>query len=109
MSEEVKDSRFLPFLSLHETEAWVLAAASELAALYDRPALAEDLNRQVHAAGGPELVNDGPDTAPSKRIKTAFPGYRKVTDGPEAISRFGLPALRETCPHLDAWLTRLEA
>ncbi|MFI6468014.1 DUF4276 family protein [Streptomyces sp. NPDC050538] len=109
MGKEVNDSRFLPFLSLHETEAWVLAAADELAALYGRPELAENLNAQVRDAGGPELVNDSPHTAPSKRIQTAYPAYRKVTDGPHAISMLGLDALRNACPHLDAWLSLLEA
>jgi len=109
ISKAVKDSRFLPFLALHETEAWVLAAANELADLYGQPKLAETLNAQVRAAGGPERVNDGAHTAPSKRIMSAYPAYRKVTDGPDVISRFGLPALRDTCPHLNAWLSRLEA
>jgi hypothetical protein len=31
MAGAIDDRRFLPFLALHETEAWVLAAASELA------------------------------------------------------------------------------
>jgi Domain of unknown function (DUF4276) len=61
------------------------------------------------AAGGPELVNDGPDTAPSKRILKAYPTYRKVVDGPDAIELLGLGALRTVCPHLDAWLKRLES
>jgi hypothetical protein len=105
---EIADRRFLPFLALHETEAWVLAAAQELAGWYDLPDLAADLSAQVKAAGGPEYVNDGPETAPSKRIIRAYPGYRKVADGPDAISLLGVPALRAVCPHLDAWLSGLE-
>jgi hypothetical protein len=62
MARVIDDPRFLPFLVLHETEAWVLAAANELAELIESPRLADVLRSQSTAAGGPELVNDGPDS-----------------------------------------------
>lgn len=101
------DSRFRPHLVLHELEAWVFAANAELAELLEDPSLADKLRRDVQSAGGPELVNDDPRTAPSRRLMQYRPGYSKVSDGPLAISEFGLPALRKQCPHLDEWLTRL--
>lgn len=108
MAGTIDNRRFLPFLVLHETEAWVLAAASELSELAATPRLADLLHTQVSTAGGPELVNDGPDTAPSKRILKAYPGYRKVVDGPDAVELLGLATLRAACPHLDSWLKQLE-
>ncbi|MER7211111.1 DUF4276 family protein [Streptosporangium sp. NPDC000239] len=65
------------------------------------------LRKQAERAGGPELVNDGRETAPSKRILAAYPGYRKTHDGPLAIADHGLAALRRDCPHLDAWVLRV--
>ncbi|MGW4031892.1 DUF4276 family protein [Streptomyces sp. NPDC004838] len=109
MGHSIGDARFLPFIALHETEAWVLAAAKELSDMAEAPKLADQLQTQVKTAGGPELVDDGPDTAPSKRILKAYPAYSKVVEGPYAIELLGLPALRAVCPHLDSWLTRLEA
>ncbi|WP_435194578.1 DUF4276 family protein [Streptomyces sp. NRRL F-5630] len=109
MADAIGEPRFLPFLALHETEAWVLAAADELAELLAEPRLAGTLRSQVAAAGGPELVNGGADTAPSKRLLKAHPTYRKVVDGPDAIGLLGLAALRADCPHLDGWLKRLES
>jgi len=108
MARAVADPRFLPFLALHETEAWVLAAANELSELVGVPALAGTLRAQVTAAGGPELVDGGPDTAPSKRIVRAHLGYKKVVDGSDAVELLGLDALRAVCPHLDGWLKRLD-
>ncbi|WP_420847683.1 DUF4276 family protein [Natronosporangium hydrolyticum] len=69
---------------------------------------ASRLHHVVTSAGGPELVNDGVDTAPSKRISAALPRYSKTIDGPLCIQELGLAKLRATCPHLDAWLTELE-
>lgn len=66
------------------------------------------LQRLMAQAGGPEEVNDGVDTAPSKRILKAYPRYVKTADGPRVITAAGLPAIRAACPHADAWLAELE-
>jgi hypothetical protein len=46
---------------------------------------------------------------PSKRILRAHPAYRKVVDDPDAIELLALDDFRTACPHLDAWLKRLES
>lgn len=104
---EINDRRFLPHLALHELEAWVFAAADELGLLHG-PEIAEQLRADEKLAGGPELVNDDPSTAPSKRILRYCPGYAKTSDGPMAIEELGLSRLRVRCPHLDEWLCSLE-
>jgi hypothetical protein len=55
MSETVGHSRFLPNLVVHETEAWVFAAADQLAYWIDEESVGAELKRQADAAGGPEL------------------------------------------------------
>lgn len=109
IARQIDHPRFIPHLAMHETEAWVFAAATQLGALYDNMNLAHLLGRQLAEAGGAELINDDPTTAPSKRLLSAYPAYNKTFDGPAAISDLGLPALRDACPHLDAWLRRLTA
>jgi hypothetical protein len=68
------------------------------------PGPAAELERIVQLESGPELVNDGVDTAPSKRIMSAYPHYAKTIDGPLVIAEAGLDAIRSTCPHADDWL-----
>lgn len=53
------DERLIPHLTLHETEAWVFAASSQLARLAGDPSLHRRLQRESDTAGGPEGVNDG--------------------------------------------------
>lgn len=105
----VGDVRFVPHLVMHETEAWVFAAAQQLAELRGRPALAVSLQNEVEKAGGAEMIDEGPETAPSKRLARLCPDFVKTLDGPIAIADLGVPGLRERCPHLDAWLEELEA
>lgn len=110
MAEAVGDFRFIPYLQCHEFEALVLAGLDELPALLsDEKARAgvEELRASIGALG-PEDVNDGRDTAPSKRLLRYVPGYRKTLMGPLVTEACGLAALRAKCPRFDAWVQKLE-
>ena len=58
----------------------------------------------------PELIDDGPGTAPSKRIIDHLPRYEsdKSTVGVQAAKRIGLARIRRRCPHFDKWIDRLQ-
>lgn len=105
------DPRFIPFIQLHEYEAYLFADVSRLSRFYDDcDAEIEALRRVVDVAGSPELIDDGHQTAPSKRIIGQFPDYehRKATIGPQAAELVGLETIRCECPHFVQWLGRLE-
>lgn len=103
----IGDVRFRPHLMLHETEAWVLAAGTAVARRAGRPALAGELAAVVARCGGPELVDDGPGTAPSKRLAAVWPAYDKVVDGPAIIDDAGLDHILGECPHAREWIDSL--
>ncbi|MGA4990560.1 DUF4276 family protein [Nonomuraea bangladeshensis] len=103
MADSIKDPRFLPHLVLHELEAWVLLGHDALGELTGDDALARAVQAIVTQARGAELVNDGASTAPSKRLLRLFPLYRKTSDGPLVIAEIGIDAIRNACPHADAW------
>lgn len=109
LAKAIDDARFVPHLVLHETETWVLADCDRLGDVMGDPGPAADLERIVRLQSGPELVNDGVDTAPSKRIMSAYPQYVKTIHGPLVIADAGLDAIRSICPHADDWLRELEA
>lgn len=108
ITTEIGDRRFLANLVLHESEAWVFAAAQQLGELFADDKLAAKLVRDVDNAGGPEEVNDDPNTAPSKRLRRYCPEFVKTQDGPLAVVELGLDRLRAQCPHLNEWLEKLE-
>jgi uncharacterized protein DUF4276 len=109
LAEEINDKRFVPHLVLHEIETWVLVGCRCLGEVMGDPGPAADLEQIVRYESGPELVNDGVDTAPSKRIMSAYPRYQKTLDGPLVIAEVGLDAVRSACPHADLWLRELES
>ncbi len=106
LATSIPDRRFLPNLVLHELETWVFAAAEQVG--YLLPGLTEQLLADVRTVGGPEFINDGAETAPSKRLMNYCPQYSKTNDGPLAIADLGIGELRKQCPHLDAWLDTLD-
>ena len=57
--------------------------------------------------GNPELVNQTPAGAPSKRLLAAFSGYEKVLHGVQIAQEVGLHAMREKCAHFAAWYAQL--
>jgi Domain of unknown function (DUF4276) len=108
LASYIGDSRFVPHLVLHEVEAWVYVAAAQLAELKGDRSLTVKLRKEMEASGGPEGIDEGPDTAPSKRLMRHWPEFSKTIDGPLAIAAVGLPEIRRQCPHVDAWLRKLE-
>jgi hypothetical protein len=109
LAKAVDDKRFVPNLVLHEIEAWVLADCGRLGQVMGDMEPAAELERIVQLASGPELVNDGVDTAPSKRIMSVYPQYAKTIDGPLVIVEAGLSFIRGACPHVDDWLREIES
>jgi len=59
----------------------------------------------------PELINDGAETSPSKRIIREIPAYEnlKSTAGPAVAQKIGLITIRQKCPHFDQWIQKLES
>ena len=105
------DRRLIPYIQRHEFEALVLAALPALRGLLDAPddlAGLASLERQI-AGHSPEDINDGTETAPSKRLIKNVPGYSKTLHGPQATADAGLTALRGSCPRFHAWVRQLEA
>ncbi len=68
------------------------------------------LERQVSVLA-PEDIDDGPTTAPSKRIIHHVPSYERAKRrvGAASAAEIGLKKLRAACPHFHEWMTKLEA
>jgi hypothetical protein len=104
------DPRFLPYVQLHEFEALLFCDLDALELrLEGSSAGFTALKRQV-AGLAPEDIDDGPTTAPSRRIVDLVPTYKRAKRrvGARAAIDIGLPKLRAKCPHFGDWVTMLE-
>lgn len=107
------DPRYvLPYVQMHEFEGL----------LFTNPAAFEKVdgwNEEVKAAlmdvaqkfSNPEDINDGPATAPSKRIQNIFPEgtYSKIVHGPLIAKATGIDAMRAKCRAFNEWVGKLQA
>ncbi len=107
--DETSDHRFIPFIQLHEFEAYLFSDVSQFAFFFDNAdSQISALHDVLHDFQSPERIDDGQHTAPSKRIIAQFPEYSKTTVGPQMAERIGLENIRSKCPHFKAWVERLE-
>jgi hypothetical protein len=110
-AQDIGDSRFVPYIQLHEYEAYLFSDPTCFEYFYDhhdRQIAALKAIADAHAR--PELIDDGQHSAPSKRIIAELPDYEgsKAVVGPGVAKLIGLDVIRGKCPHFAAWLSRLE-
>ena len=102
------DVRFVPYLQLHEYEALLFSHPETLAAAVHKPLLARPFRAIRDAVASPEEIDDGPTTAPSKRILAVHPSYSKVIEGVQAAASIGIQRICRECPHFREWIETLE-
>ena len=94
--EQNQRRRFIPYVSMYETEALYFS---------DPACLAENLGvpkRKIDAildeCGEPEKINDHSMTAPSQRLKELSSRFKKISTGISIAEEIGINKMREKCP-----------
>ena len=110
LGEDISDRRFIPHFQLHEFEALLLSDPQKLDSQFDNSTGIRRLVDMVASFDSPELINDGNNTAPSKRIIGEIPEYERMkpSAAPIVAEKIGLPTLRLKCKHFGEWLCKLE-
>ncbi len=96
-----------PYIQLHEFEALVFCNLVGLGAEYFESNINE-LYECLRTQPNPELINNGVETSPSKRIFSCIPDYDKVDIGVKVTADAGLAVLRKACRHFGEWIDFLE-
>jgi hypothetical protein len=108
-ADEIGHPRFIPFLALHEFEAWLFCSPNMVAEHFGSASLATRVQKAVDEAGEPELINHGEKTHPKARLQGMGTGYKETSDGPTLVKKIGIPVIRGACSHFAGWLDQLEA
>ena len=108
LAKDINDQRFIPYIQVHEFETLIFADPTKLATEYlgyeNKLATLQAISQEKN----PELINDGVDTAPSKRIIQVIPEYSKAVGGINVVAAIGLDKIRQRCHHFQEWLKKLE-
>ncbi|MFH1652823.1 MAG: DUF4276 family protein [Pseudomonadota bacterium] len=106
--EDINNSRFLPYLQLHEFEGLLFSSPRGMAEVLGNQKLEEKFGEIKYKFKNPEEINDNPTTCPSRRIKNIFQSYEKVLHGSLIIKKIGLDAIINECPHFKEWFDSLK-
>lgn len=100
---------FTPYLQKHEFEAILFSGTLEMAVAMDQPHTDAALKKIVRECGEPEMINDNPNSAPSKRLADLYgPKFDKKFHGPMVASEIGIARIRQACPRFNTWISFLE-
>ncbi|MEQ8226177.1 MAG: DUF4276 family protein [Candidatus Eremiobacterota bacterium] len=108
--EDINEDRFIPYLQVHEFEAYLFSSLEGFnKVFFDRNTQLESIKNIINQFNNPEAINDGDETAPSKRLMNIFKGYKKTTDGISIAKYLGLEKIRKSCNHFNNWLKTMES
>lgn len=110
LGDDWRINRFIPYVSLHEFESLILADPDVLLHVFPNCEPQIDAIKKDVENLKPEDVDDGPNTAPSKRIISFLPNYAnaKSRAAVNALRHIELNHLRTACPHFGQWVDVLE-
>lgn len=111
---DINSPNFIPYIQLHEFEALLFCDIEKLAIEYPKcQKEIEKLKETLHSYNdNPELINNSPHTAPSKRIIAAIEGkrkykYNKPRSGAVVTAAIGLSLLMQRCKHFRGWICQI--
>ncbi len=98
---------FFPYIELHEFEAMIFSDITKLEEVYFEDDLTE-LKECVKMQSNPELINDGTETAPSKRIINCISCFDKANAGVDVLEKIGMEQIIAKCHHFAEWVRCIE-
>lgn len=114
--QDMNSDRFIPYIQLHEFEALMFCDIMKLSIEYPQCVKEIENLESILAKynGNPELINNNPETAPSKRIIAAIEGkhkynYNKPRSGAVVTTAIGLPILMQRCRHFHEWIEKIQS
>lgn len=108
ISENINNHRFIPYIQLHEFEGLLFSSNNGFDYIPDIPHnFRLQLSDAVKSHDNPELLNDGAETAPSKRLERLIPGYQKAFHGPLIADIITIDMMLEKCERFRNWIELL--
>ena len=104
----VKKDFFIPYIQLHEFETLFFSDLLKLKEFYLEIEEQKAIDKLANETEGmsPEEINNGFETAPSKRLAHAINYHKgKTIAGP--MKKINIDKMRERCPHFNEWVKKI--
>lgn len=102
--------RFIPYIQLHEFEGLLFNNIKSFEHTFEPNEFKDknELENILNQYDNPELINDNPNTAPSKRLIRLIEGYNKIVYGSILAENIGIINIRQKSPRFNNWIQKLE-
>lgn len=101
--------RFIPYVQMYEFEGLLFSDPEKFATSINHTHLVPEFQAIKESFNSPEEINNSPNTAPSKRIKSLCPSYDKPVWGSLAAMEIGIEIISRECLLFNHWLQQLRA
>lgn len=92
---------------IHEFEGLLFSKPEAFLQITDENTVSK-IRQIKESYGNPELINNSPETAPSKRLLKLIRRYSKVKDGTIVAKEIGINTILENCPHFSDWIRYIQ-
>ena len=105
--KDIAQRNFIANLTVHEFEGLLFSSPEAFENWFDI-SVVERIRGVRNKFKSPEHINNGIETAPSKRILAVCEKYDKILHGSYIALDIGLESIRQECSLFDQWLKKLE-
>ncbi len=106
--EDIGDSRFIPYIQLHEFEALLFSSINGFNGFWNTEVkIINQVSKIINDYPNPEDINDNPVTAPSKRLKSIIHDYNKILHGNLIAEENGIDVIIAKCPRFRNWIENI--
>ena len=107
IGQDIGNRNFIPNIVLHEFEGLLFSSPDAFGYCGLPDDTIQKLKNIREGHDSPEHINDGIDTAPSKRILSLHPTYSKVMDGVSIACAIGIDTIMSECRHFNGWIQKI--
>lgn len=111
LKNDINHDKFIPHIQLYEFEGLLFSDIDKIdlcMSLKNQNGQVSNLRKSVSSFSTPEHINDNYTTAPSRRLKSFYPGYDKVLFGSLISEDIGIATIMNKCKHFSCWVNTLK-
>lgn len=114
MCDDIGNEYFIPYIQIHEFEALLFSSNVGFEKYYNKRSRFIKSINDIISNNNPEEINDGIDTAPSKRLNNLFlkelnERYKKTYHGILIAKEINMDDYLSRCPHFCDWIERIKS
>ncbi len=106
-AENIALPNFIPNIILHEFEGLLFSKPESFSFCSSEQDKLASIKKIRDSFETPEHINDGVNTAPSKRILKVFKSYNKITDSTNIAIDIGVDVIIKECHHFREWIAQI--